>query len=98
MFPKHEFEMEMFMTVCRSPGKWCISNVRNTILLADHTGVKVWILTQPYKSTPSFVEIFSGLKGRLVYVAIYGNNCYIQACGCKKNKTDKKILFISFIE
>ena len=23
---------------------------------------------------------------------------YIQACGCKKNKADKKILFISFIK
>ena len=32
----------------------------------DQSVVKVWILAFLYKSTPSFVEIFLGLKGQLI--------------------------------
>ena len=54
------------MTVYWSYSKWYISIVRDIVSPVDHSVVKVWILAQPYKSTLSFVEIFSGL-----YAAIY---------------------------
>ena len=50
------------MSVRKSYGKWCISIVRRTVPLIDHSVVKVLILAQPYKSTPNLMKIFSGLK------------------------------------
>ena len=66
MLTKREFKLEMFVVVCWSYTKWCISILRGTILLVDHFVIKVWILAVPYKLTPSSVEIFSSLKNRLV--------------------------------
>ena len=43
-----------------------ISIVRSTFPLVDHSEVKVKVLALPYKSTPSFKKIFSGLKCRLI--------------------------------
>ena len=59
MFIKHEFKLEMFVAVYCSYGKWCVSIVRSTVPLVDHSGVKVWILALLYKSTPSCI-VFSG--------------------------------------
>ena len=60
MFKK---ELKMIMAVCWSYTKLCISIVKSTILLVDHSVVKVWILVLLYNLTPSFIEVFfSGLK------------------------------------
>ena len=61
MFTKHEFKLEMFVAICRSNSKWCISIVRSTVPLADHSVVKVWILDLLDNSIPSLIEISSGL-------------------------------------
>ena len=60
MFTKQKFNLEMFVIVCYSYGKWHISIVSSTFPLVDHSKVKVSILALPYKSTLIFVEIFSG--------------------------------------
>ena len=51
MFTKHEFKLEMFVAVCWSYDKWCILIIRSTVPQVDHSVVKVWILTLPYKLT-----------------------------------------------
>ena len=66
MFTKHEFKLQILTTLCWGYVKWCISIVKSTIPLVDLCRVKVRILALPYKSTHSFVEIFSYLKCRLV--------------------------------
>ena len=38
-----------------------MSIVSNTLSLVDHSAVKVWILTLPYKSNPNLGQIFSDL-------------------------------------
>ena len=40
---KHEFKLEMFMSVCWSYGKWCILIVSSTVALVDHSVEKVQI-------------------------------------------------------
>ena len=58
MFTKLEFKVESCVPVCWNYGKWCISTVRSTVPLVDHSLVKVRIFALPYKLTPSFTEIF----------------------------------------
>ena len=78
----------MFVMVCWTYGKWCLLIFRSTVPLIDHSMVKVCILTVLDKTTPSFVDMFSGLKSWLVfcnlpYIYIY---IYIYICGDSKGR------------
>ena len=72
------------MSVCWSYGKWCISIVRCSVSPVDHSVVKVFSLTLTYKSTPSFVEMFSCFKSR----CIHWNLPYISPSSCRTASTD----------
>ena len=54
--------MEMFLAICWSYGKWCVSIVGIVVSVIDHSAVKVGILAVSYKSISCMVQIFSGLK------------------------------------
>ena len=58
MFTKHEFNLEILMTVRWSFSKSCILILRSAVSLVDLFMGDVWILSQPSKLTPRFVEIF----------------------------------------
>ena len=47
MFTKHELKLEMFVAVCWSYSKWCISIVRRTVSFVHYC--KDWILILLYK-------------------------------------------------
>ena len=62
MFTKYEFKLKMFVAICCSYVKWCVSIVRSSVPLGEHSIVKVWILALLYKLAPCFVKIFFRLK------------------------------------
>ena len=71
MFTKHEFNLKIFVSVGGSYDKLGISTVKCVVPLVDYSVVKVWILTLPYKSTQSFVEIFLSLKCTVFYYSTW---------------------------
>ena len=94
IFTKHEERLKMFGLVCWSYAKWCILIIRITVPLVDHSVVKVSVLALPYKTTPSFVEIFSGLKMLTCSPQLTRSRfAFINRrtlCACVKKKTKRK--------
>ena len=46
IFTSQELKLEMFVRICLSYGKRCISTVRSKVPLVDPFVVKIWILVQ----------------------------------------------------